>query len=125
MRSDDVEIIDVPGAFELPFTAALAASTEKYAAIVALGCVIQGDTDHHTWVAAQAQQGLGRVALDHGIPVIFGVLTCATEAQALQRAGLASRGLITKEGENSNKGAEAALAALRMLQVVETLTSDE
>lgn len=99
------EVVDVlwtPGAFELPVAAEAAAASGKYAAIVALGCVIRGETPHFDYVAGEAARGLGNVALAHRIPVGFGVLTVDHQAQAEARAG----------GSGGNKGFEAAEAAL-------------
>jgi 6,7-dimethyl-8-ribityllumazine synthase len=100
---DDVEILDVPGAWELPVAAQLAAA-RGCSAIVALGCVIRGDTPHFDYVAGPAADGLARVALDSGVPIAFGVLTTETLDQALDRAG----------GREGNKGWDAALSALEM-----------
>ena len=99
-----LEIARVPGAFELPFAAKLLADTGKFAAIVCLGCVIRGATDHYDYVCGQTASGLMKAGLDSGIPVIFGVLTTDTLEQAFERAG-------SKAG---NKGADAMLAAIEM-----------
>lgn len=98
----DAEIVRVPGTFELPVVAD--ALAEEHDAVVALGVVIRGGTPHFEYVCAAATDGLTRVALDHGIPVGFGVLTCDTDEQALDRAGL--------EGSSEDKGWEATAAAL-------------
>ncbi len=97
------EVIAVPGTFELPIVAACAAP--NFDAVVALGVVIRGGTPHFDYVCNAATDGLGRVALDTGVPMGFGVLTCDTEEQAFARAGLA--------GSTENKGREAALAAIQ------------
>jgi 6,7-dimethyl-8-ribityllumazine synthase len=99
----------VPGAFELP-VAAGALAERGYDAVVALGVVIRGGTPHFDYVCGAATDGLGRVALDHGIPVGFGLLTCDTEQQALDRAGL--------EGSVEDKGYEAAAAALATVRAI-------
>jgi 6,7-dimethyl-8-ribityllumazine synthase len=104
-----VDIFWVPGAFELPAAAAQAARSKRYRAIVALGCVIRGETPHFEHVAGEAARGLGEVAREHGIAVGFGVLTTEDQAQALARAG----------GAAGNKGAEAARAALETARVLE------
>lgn len=96
-------IVRVPGAFELPVAAAALADA-RYDVVVALGVVIRGDTPHFDYVCAAATQGLTRVAVEHRVPVGFGVLTCDTEEQALARAGL--------PGSVENKGYEATCAAL-------------
>ncbi|MFN0028179.1 MAG: 6,7-dimethyl-8-ribityllumazine synthase [Acidimicrobiales bacterium] len=101
---EDVTVARVPGAFELPLTCQQLARTGRYDAVVALGAVIRGATLHYELVAGQCAAGLARVALDSGVPVIFGVLTTDTIEQAIERAG-------SKAG---NKGAEAAATALEM-----------
>ena len=103
------EIHRVPGAFELP-VAALAAAQSGASAVVALGVVIRGGTPHFEYVCSAATDGLTRVALDTGVPVGFGVLTCDTDAQARDRAGLS--------GSSEDKGAEATLAALETARVI-------
>jgi len=97
------DVIRVPGSFELPVVAA-AAARRGYDAVVALGVVIRGGTPHFDYVCAAATDGLARVALDHGVPVGFGLLTCDDDRQALDRAGL--------PGSREDKGHEAAGAAL-------------
>jgi 6,7-dimethyl-8-ribityllumazine synthase len=98
----------VPGAFELPVAAKVLAQTKNYAAIICLGCVVRGDTPHFDYVAGEAARGIQRVALDEGLPVIFGVLTTNTEEQARARAG----------GSHSHAGENAAEAALEMIAMV-------
>jgi len=100
---EDPEIIRVPGTFELPVVAA-ALAREGYDAVVALGVVIRGGTPHFDYVCSAATDGLTRVSVDHAMPVGFGVLTCDTDEQALDRAGL--------EGSSEDKGWEATAAAL-------------
>ena len=97
-----VDVVRVPGAWELPLAARVLAARGEYAAVVALGAVIRGETAHFDYVAGEASRGLMEVALRYGIPVGFGVLTCDTLEQALARAG----------GEAGNKGHEAVAAAL-------------
>lgn len=106
--------IRVPGTFELPVVAQTLAA-EGYDAVVALGVVIRGGTPHFEYVCSAATDGLTRVALDHRVAVGFGVLTCDTEAQALDRAGLA--------GSSEDKGWEATSAALETARVIRTLRS--
>jgi len=108
VAADDVDVISVPGAWELPFAAKLAAQRGRYVAIIALGCVIEGETRHFDYVAGPAADGLGRVALDTGVPVTLGLLTTADLDQALARAG----------GRHGNKGWDAALAALELADLV-------
>lgn len=107
-----VDVIWVPGAFELPVAAEAAAASGRYAAIVAVGCVIRGETPHFEYVAGEAARGLGNVALAHRLPVGFGLLTTESLEQALARAG----------GAAGNKGYEAAEAALLTADVLAQLT---
>ena len=110
----DIETIRVPGAWELPQAAAKAAAAGRFDAIVALGCVIRGETPHFEYVCTEATLGLGAVARAASIPVAFGVLTTDDAAQARARAG---------EGPD-NKGYEAAMAALEMVSVYRLLGAD-
>lgn len=103
-----IDVVWVPGAFELPLAAAAAAGSGRYRAIVALGCVIRGETAHFDYVAGEAARGLQSVALSYRVPIGFGVLTTETFEQAVDRAG----------GAAGNKGAEAAEAALRMVDAL-------
>ena len=100
----DVEVFDVPGAFELPLAASYAASSGRFAGVACLGAVIRGETDHYDFVCSEAARGLMRVQLDTGVPCAFGVLTCRTIEQALARAG----------GGKRDQGRLAAEAVLRM-----------
>ena len=109
VADDDVEVVHVPGAFELPLTAHVLAGNGCFDAVVALGAVIKGETDHYDYICDAVAHGLVRAATDNRVPVLFGVLTCATEDQALARAG----------GTHGNKGADVALDALRMVDVIE------
>ncbi len=101
----------VPGAFELPFAARRLAASGRFEAVIALGAVIRGGTPHFDYVCAESARGLMQVGLETDLPVIFGVLTCDDQAQALARAG----------GTHGNKGHEAALAALEMIAWVRAL----
>jgi 6,7-dimethyl-8-ribityllumazine synthase len=103
----NVEILRVPGAFELPLGAMALARTRRFSCIVALGCVIRGETPHFDYIASETASGLQLAGLETGIPVSFGVLTCDTREQAEARAG----------GEHGNKGTEAARTALEMADV--------
>jgi 6,7-dimethyl-8-ribityllumazine synthase len=107
----DVVVVDVPGAFELPLAAAVAARSGRFDAIVALGAVIKGETDHYEHVAREASSGLATVARETGVPVGFGVLTVSREEQALSRSAAGP----------ANKGAEAARAAVAMVHVLRSL----
>jgi 6,7-dimethyl-8-ribityllumazine synthase len=104
---DAVESLFVPGAFELPLTCRWLAESGRFAAVVALGAVILGGTDHYEHVCTQTARGLMEVTLATRVPVIFGVLTCATLELALERAG----------GAAGNKGIDAALAAIEMAKL--------
>jgi 6,7-dimethyl-8-ribityllumazine synthase len=103
-----IDVVPVPGAFELPLGAMALAKTRRYACIVALGCVIRGDTPHFEYVAGEAASGLQLAGLETGVPVSFGVLTCDSRRQAEERAG----------GAQGNKGSEAALSALEMADLL-------
>ena len=112
----DVKTVEVPGAFELPVAALWLAQSNEYAAIVAVGCVIRGETPHFDFVAGEAARGLGEVALRTGVPIAFGVLTTDTAAQAAARASSvdASAPEHGNAHRTSNKGFEAAQAAMAM-----------
>ena len=107
LKENPVAVIRVPGAFEIPLAVKRAAESTRYDAIVALGCVLRGDTPHFEYISSAVSQGLQQVALQTGIPVGFGVLTVDTVQQAMDRSG-----------ESGNKGAEAALTALEMIDVL-------
>jgi 6,7-dimethyl-8-ribityllumazine synthase len=115
VERDRIDVLQVPGAFELPLGAMALAKTRRYACVVALGCVIRGDTPHFEYIAAEAASGLQLAALETGVPVSFGVLTCDNRRQAEIRAG----------GEEGNKGAEAARSALEMADVFARLRSTD
>lgn len=104
LEEDDVEVAWVPGAFEIPLVAQKMAQSGRYDAVITLGAVIRGSTPHFDYVCNEAAKGVSRVALDTGVPTIFGVLTVDTIEQAIERAG-------TKAG---NKGWEAAVTAIEM-----------
>jgi 6,7-dimethyl-8-ribityllumazine synthase len=108
---DAVTIAWAPGSFELPLVAQKMAESGKYDAVIALGAVIRGATPHFDYVAAEAAKGIGQVTLKTGLPVIFGILTTDSIEQAIERAG-------TKSG---NKGADAAMAAIEMVHLLEQL----
>jgi len=109
--ADDIEVVKVPGAWELPMAAKAIALNRRHAAIVALGAVIRGDTPHFDYVAGQVASGLMAVQIETGIPVAFGVLTTNTLEQATDRAG----------GKEGNKGYDAALAAIEMATLIHRL----
>ena len=107
----DIEIVRVPGAFELPTAAKLLAESGKYNALVAIGCLLRGDTAHYDVIVNEVTRGIGEVTLTTNVPVGFGVLTCDTLEQAIDRAGL----------KMGNKGFEAALAALELAALKQSL----
>ena len=108
VKEENIDILWVPGAFEIPLIAKKSAETGKYNAIITLGAVIKGSTSHYDYVCAEVSKGVAAVGLGTGIPVIFGVLTCDNIEQAIERAG-------TKAG---NKGADAAKSAIEMSSLI-------
>jgi 6,7-dimethyl-8-ribityllumazine synthase len=106
-----IEIVRVPGAFDLPVAARKLALSRRYEALIALGAVIRGQTPHFDYVAGECASGLARIALESGVPIAFGVLTTDTMEQAVDRAG----------GKAGNKGADAALTALEMANLLRRL----
>jgi 6,7-dimethyl-8-ribityllumazine synthase len=111
VADDAIDVATVPGAFELPLCAQRLAATGRYDAIVCLGAVVRGETPHFDFVAGEAARGIGEVGRRHDLPIAFGVLTTDTVEQALARAG----------GERGNKGYEAAVTALEMVQVLHSI----
>lgn len=107
-KDEDIDIIKVPGAFEIPLLAQKAVQTEKYDAVICLGAVIRGATPHFDYVCAEVSKGVAHVSLEANIPVIFGVVTTDTIEQAIERAG-------TKAG---NKGFDCALSAIEMANLM-------
>jgi 6,7-dimethyl-8-ribityllumazine synthase len=107
----EVEVFDVPGAFELPLAASYAATSGRFDGVACLGAVIRGETDHYEFVCAETASGVMRVALDTGVPCAFGVLTCETMEQALARAG----------GDKRDQGRHAAEAVIAMAALRATL----
>ncbi len=110
-KDEDVAVVRVPGAFEMPLVAQKLMKSGKYDAVIALGAVIRGGTPHFDYVAGEATKGLAQASLVTGVPVAFGVLTTDTIEQAIERAG-------TKAG---NKGAEAAMTAIEMVNLMREL----
>ena len=104
---EDADVFDVPGAFELPLAAKFAAETGRYDGVACLGAVIRGQTDHYDWVCAEAARGIQDVQLSTGVPCAFGVLTCDTMEQALERSGGGKR-------DSGRHAAEAVLALARL-----------
>jgi 6,7-dimethyl-8-ribityllumazine synthase len=111
VAQESIDLVWVPGSFEIPMVAKRLATSGKYAAVVCLGAVIRGETDHYEYVAGEAARGVAEASMTTGVPVIFGILTCATEEQALDRAG----------GKEGNKGYDAALAAIEMVNLLQQL----
>jgi len=111
ISAQDLDIVRVPGAFEIPLAARKLAASRHYDAIVTLGAVIRGGTPHFDYVAGECARGVSDAARDSGLPVVFGVLTCDTLEQATERAG----------GAHGNKGADAALAAIEMADLLSKL----
>ncbi len=109
----DLQIVRVPGAYEIPIAAQRLAASKRFEAIIALGAVIRGGTPHFEYVAGECTKGLSQVSLAHDIPIAFGVLTVDTIEQAIERAG-------TKAG---NKGAEAAMSTIEMINLLRSLDS--
>ena len=108
VRSEDIAVAWVPGAFEIPLAAQAMAKSGKYDAVITLGAVIRGATSHYDYVCAEVSKGVANVSLNTGVPVLFGVLTTDTIEQAIERAG-------TKSG---NKGAECAQGAIEMVNLL-------
>lgn len=108
VNSENIDIVKVPGAFEIPLTALKCAKTQKYNAIITLGAIIKGATAHFEYVSAELSKGIANVSLQTEVPVIFGVLTTDNLEQAIERAG-------TKAG---NKGADAAKTAIEMANLI-------
>jgi 6,7-dimethyl-8-ribityllumazine synthase len=106
-KSENVDVVNVPGAFELPLAAKKLAATGRYDALIAIGCVLRGETTHYDYVCSETARGLQLAQMDTGLPIIFCVLTCDTLEQAIDRAGL----------KGGNKGFEAGLAAIEMAQL--------
>lgn len=111
VKEKDLTLVRVPGAFELPPVVRRVADSGKVDAVLALGCVIRGGTPHFDYVCSEAAKGIGQVGMQVDIPVVFGVLTCDSIEQAIERAG-------TKAG---NKGVEAATAAIEMMSLYQQL----
>jgi 6,7-dimethyl-8-ribityllumazine synthase len=109
----EVQVFDVPGAFELPLAASYAARSGRFDGVACLGAVIRGETDHYDFVCAETARGVMQVQLDTGVPCAFGVLTCATMEQALARAG----------GDKRDQGRKAAEAVLNMAALRAQLAS--
>ena len=113
-EEENIELYRVPGSFEVPLVARKVAASGKFHAVICLGAVIRGQTPHFDYVAAGVARGVARVALDSGVPAIFGIVTADTLEQAIQRAG----------GKTGNRGAEAAAAAIEMANLLQDMGND-
>jgi 6,7-dimethyl-8-ribityllumazine synthase len=111
VKDEDIDIVKVPGAFEIPLVAKKLVKKIKYDAVICLGAVIRGATPHFEYVSAEVSKGIATVSIESGVPVIFGIITTDTIEQAIERAG-------TKAG---NKGWSAAMSALEMANLVEVI----
>ena len=111
VSDENIHVVWVPGSFEIPLLADRLAQCGRYAAVCCLGAVIQGETSHHEYINREVSHGIMQSSLSSGIPVIFGVLTCQSMELALERAG----------GNMGNKGSEAALAAIEMVNLLKKL----
>ncbi|HBL47437.1 MULTISPECIES: 6,7-dimethyl-8-ribityllumazine synthase [Gimesia] len=112
---ENITVLWVPGSFELPLVADRLAKSGKYQAVCCLGAVIQGSTMHHDYINHQVAAGIMRSSQESGVPVLFGVLTCETMEQAMDRAG----------GKVGNKGGEAALAAIEMVNLLQSIDQNQ
>ena len=112
---EDIEVVRVPGAFEIPLAAKTLAGTKRFDAVICLGAVIRGDTPHFDYISAEASRGIGQAALDADVPIIFGVLTTDTVAQAIVRA----------EPTKFNRGGEAAKSAIEMATVMRMIRGSD
>jgi 6,7-dimethyl-8-ribityllumazine synthase len=112
-QENDIALIWVPGAFEIPIAARKISKSKSYDAVICVGTVIRGSTPHFDYIAAEVSKGIAAVSQDTGLPVIFGIITADTIEQAIERAG-------TKEG---NKGSDAALSAIEMANLFEKIAS--
>ena len=110
-RPDDITVVWVPGSFEIPLVAKKLALSKKYDVVICLGALLRGETPHFEYISSIVTRGIGSASLESGVPVIYGVLTCNTVEQAIDRAGLKS----------GNKGFEAAMTAVEMVQVMKQL----
>ncbi len=114
-HKQDIDVVRVPGAFEIPSAARALAETGKYDAIICIGCLLRGDTAHYDVIVNEVTRGIGQSAQETGVPHAFGVLTCDTLEQAIDRAGL----------KMGNKGFEAALAAVEMVSLKEAVSKKQ
>lgn len=111
VKEEDIDIFWVPGSYEIPMAALKVAQTGKYDAVICLGAVIRGETPHFDYIASESAKGIAQVGLSTGVPTIYGVITTETLEQAINRAG----------AKTGNKGAEAALSAIEMVNLFEQI----
>ena len=114
-KADDIEVVWSPGSFEIPVLARRLGASGRYSAVICLGAVIRGQTDHHQHIASQVAKGVAAAGMETGVPCIFGILTCDTLEQAVDRAG-------AKAG---NKGSDAAVSAIEMANLIGQLPADK
>jgi len=114
-KAENIEVVRVPGAFDIPLVARTMAKSSRFDAVICLGAVIRGDTPHFDYISAEASRGIGQAAMDSDVPIIFGVLTTDTVAQAIERA----------DPGKYNRGGEAAKSAIEMASVVKQLKAME
>ncbi|MDX2252365.1 MAG: 6,7-dimethyl-8-ribityllumazine synthase [Nitrospira sp.] len=115
VKDHHVEVVRVPGAFEIPLVAKTLAASGRFDAVICLGAVIRGDTPHFDYICAEVSRGIGQAALDTGVPIVFGVLTTETVAQAVERA----------DPTKFNRGGEAAKVAIEMVTVMRVIKADK
>jgi 6,7-dimethyl-8-ribityllumazine synthase len=110
-KDEEIAITWVPGSFEIPYAADKMAKTKKYDSVICIGALIRGGTPHFDYISSQVTKGIGQISLATGVPVIYGVITCDTLEQAIERAG-------TKSG---NKGKDAAISAIEMVNLFDEI----
>ncbi len=115
IEKERIDIVKVPGTFEIPTVAGSLIDLEKYSAIICLGCVIRGETSHYDHLCTAVSNELCRLGRESGVPVIFGILTCENVGQAMDRTG----------GSRGNKGSESALAAIEMVNLMKNIKSND
>lgn len=113
-NEEDIDVVMVPGSFEIPLVAKTLARTGKYDAVICVGVIVRGDTPHFDYICAEVSKGIARVSLEEGVPVAFGIITADTLEQSMERAG-------AKAG---NKGRDAALSAIEMANLLKGLKGD-
>ena len=112
VSDQNIDLVRAPGSYQIPLIARTLAASRKYAAIICLGAIIRGETDHYDHVAAETSRGIAQAAQETGVPIIFGILTCDTLEQAINRAG----------AKSGNKGFKAAMSAIEMVNLLQRLS---